>query len=206
MLLGHYLPDGDVELLRQWLEPIGISVNPSSKVEGACKVVRPRTLCRHWSIERVSDGCEVRAQAPSDVLVGTEDGNQAVLLAQSHGLGRVAVLATEAPLQEEAMDSSDRRGFALDLFTWLADPMGEGARQDLDSDRLADDTEDRNGNNTVDPGETDFLNPDTDGDGLPDGIEDANLNGRVDPGETDPLNRDTDGDGIYDGADESPLP
>ena len=74
---------------------------------------------------------------------------------------------------------------------------------DTDGDGLLDGTEDANHDGDVDPGETDPLNPDTDGDGLLDGTEDANHDGDVDPGETDPLNPDTDGDGLLDGTEDA---
>lgn len=63
---------------------------------------------------------------------------------------------------------------------------------DADCDGLPDSGEDRNGNGTVDEGETDPNNPDTDYDGIPDGEE-----GRL---STDPARCDTDGDGLSDGV------
>jgi hypothetical protein len=92
---------------------------------------------------------------------------------------------------------------------------------DTDGDGIDDNVEDTNGNNVVDPGETDPDLVDTDGDGLVDGAdgvvsiatyagidadgdgfvdgEDLNANGVIDSGETDPTNPDTDGDGFIDG-------
>ncbi len=100
-----------------------------------------------------------------------------------------------------------------DAYTYrIADVDGESdaavvtvivASLDTDGDGIPDAVEDTNGNGTVDPGETDPLDPDTDGDGIPDGVEDTNHNGVVDPGETDPLNPDTDGDGIPDGVEDT---
>lgn len=78
-----------------------------------------------------------------------------------------------------------------------------GIRCDTDADGLPDTLEDSNGNGSLDPGETDPLNPDSDTDGLPDGLEDRNVNGIVDPGETDPSNPDSDMDGLSDGAEDS---
>lgn len=60
---------------------------------------------------------------------------------------------------------------------------------DSDSDGLFNFVEDKNGNNTVDPGETNPNNPDSDGDGIADGTEDANHNGVVDPGESNPTDK-----------------
>jgi hypothetical protein len=74
---------------------------------------------------------------------------------------------------------------------------------DSDSDGLTDRTEDRNGNGTVDPGETDPQDPDSDDDGLIDGIEDINGNGRLDTNETDPLDPDSDSDYLLDGIEDS---
>jgi uncharacterized protein (TIGR03382 family) len=74
---------------------------------------------------------------------------------------------------------------------------------DTDDDGLLDGVEDADHDGTVDPGETDPLNPDTDGDGLLDGIEDADHDGRFEPGETNPLHPDTDGDGLVDGPEDA---
>ncbi len=70
---------------------------------------------------------------------------------------------------------------------------------DRDGDGLPNSVEDANGNNMVDPGETDPNDPDTDDDGVLDGQEDANGNGSFDSDETNPLVADTDGDGVRDG-------
>jgi hypothetical protein len=77
-----------------------------------------------------------------------------------------------------------------------------GPPLDSDDDGLPDWVEDDDGDDTVDPGETDPQDPDTDDDGLTDGTEDENHNGNVDPGETDPLDPDTDDDGLLDGTED----
>lgn len=111
--------------------------------------------------------------------------------------------------------SSTDYGFSL--FTMPTDSLGNDTpRQikvtvlrdqgdDSDLDGIPNSIEDANGNNILDPGETDPYNYDTDGDGLWDGVEDANKNGSVDEGETDPRNSDSDGDGTMDGNDDCPL-
>ena len=200
------LASGDVtsdSAARRWLEPIGITILPQEKkaVEYTLSC-RDHVLCRHWNTQMKPNGCIIESSRSDAVLVSFEttspsNTRRGCLLACAHGLGRVAVLAESEPLANSR--------FASDLFNWLANPHGEGAQQDLDSDQLVDAIEDANGNNTVDPGETDYLNADTDGDGVPDGKEDANLNGRVDEGETSPLLVDSDGDGIADGA-QDPKP
>ncbi|MCB9647664.1 MAG: hypothetical protein H6730_13830 [Deltaproteobacteria bacterium] len=64
---------------------------------------------------------------------------------------------------------------------WAVGPACSGgspqgpAQVDNDDDKLPDDTEDRNGNGQVDPGETDPNSNDTDGDGIPDGEEVSTL-------------------------------
>ncbi|HUU04032.1 MAG TPA: MopE-related protein [Myxococcota bacterium] len=73
---------------------------------------------------------------------------------------------------------------------------------DRDGDGIPNNVEDKNGNGSVDPGETDPDDPDSDSDGVWDGIEDANHNGQLDDGETDPLNPDSDSDGIRDGLED----
>ena len=78
-----------------------------------------------------------------------------------------------------------------------------GPPVDSDRDGLPDWVEDDDGDGTVDPGETDPLDPDSDHDGLLDGIEDGNHNGTVDPGETDPLDPDSDDDGLLDGIEDA---
>ncbi|MGH7820740.1 MAG: hypothetical protein ACREQ9_13305 [Candidatus Binatia bacterium] len=109
-------------------------------------------------------------------------------------------------------------GTSVALFVVFNGCVSEGPGSDFDRDGLTDDIEDPNENFTLDPGETDFVNPDTDGDGLCDGrprrnlaactgCEDCNNNGFFGPclGETDPLNDDTDNDGVPDAQDPSPL-
>ncbi|HEX8433541.1 Ig-like domain-containing protein, partial [Archangium sp.] len=74
---------------------------------------------------------------------------------------------------------------------------------DTDGDGIKDGVEDKNGDGSVDPGETDPRKPDSDGDGIKDGVEDANQNGRVDADETDPRNPDSDNDGLKDGVEDT---
>ena len=184
--------------VRRWLEPIGITILPNeNKASEPALAYRDHMLCRHWNKQMKPKGCLIESSRAESVLVALGaperyDSRRGILLACAYGLGRVAVMADPEPLTE--------RAFTNDLFHWLANPIGEGVQQDLDSDRLVDSVEDANGNSTVDPGETDYLNADTDEDGIPDGREDSNLNGRVDEGETSPLLADSDGDGVADGA------
>jgi len=70
--------------------------------------------------------------------------------------------------------------------------MFGGLAADSDGDGLSDNTEDPNGNSTVDPGETDLFNSDTDGDGLTDNEELYTYG-------SDPLDSDMDDDGFSDG-------
>lgn len=102
--------------------------------------------------------------------------------------------------------------------------VSEGPGSDFDRDGLSDETEDRDDDFDLDPGESDFLSTDTDFDGCCDGLpstavcdgvpegepigcEDCNNNGFWEPclNETDPLNDDTDDDGVNDRNDPSPL-
>lgn len=96
---------------------------------------------------------------------------------------------------------------------------------DTDGDGLTDATEDANGTNTIEIGETDPFNADTDGGGESDGSEilekrnplqptddmtydgdgDGWVNGIEADEKTDPHNRDTDGDGVADPQDAFPL-
>ena len=75
---------------------------------------------------------------------------------------------------------------------------------DSDGDGIPDALEDKNGNGSMDEGETHWLHTDSDGDGIPDGVEDANQNGSFELGvETDPTDPDTDKDGIPDGVEDA---
>jgi hypothetical protein len=207
LFLGEYLPGLNNAELGEWLSPIGIQLDTGVRVDGRFSAPRPGSLWRHSDTVSIANGCAVRADDPAIVMIpGDQENRQAIVLARTYGRGRIAVLAAATPLETPAMQTPANRVFALDLFRWLAEGGGSPEENDMDGDRLPDMVEDRNGNGAVDPGETDYLNPDTDGDGLPDGVEDANLNGRVDEGETSPLNPDSDGDGLWDGADPVPLP
>jgi len=191
--------------LREWLSPAGITLNLNEKTEGQFPGSRSHWLGRYWDNFRIGHGCAIRATDRSArVVPGGREAAQCVLALPSYGYGRMAVLASQTPLESGAMRNESNRRFADALFRWLARAGKEV--EDLDADGLPDRIEDRNGNGSVDPGETDRLNPDTDGDGIPDGKEDANRNGAVDEGETSPLNPDSNGNGVWDGADPSPLP
>lgn len=205
LFFGKQLDLNASRALTRWLSPLGIHVDSAARVEGVFGTNRRDWLCRHWTGFRIADGCEIRADDPSMILVpGTTGTEQAILVTTAYGRGRIAMLAAPTPLETDALQAETNRLFALDLFRWLA-AAGKDV-DDLDEDGLTDATEDRNANGFVDPGETDRLNPDTDGDGIPDGIEDINRNGQVDEGETSPRNPDSDGDGTRDGADTTPLP
>lgn len=96
---------------------------------------------------------------------------------------------------------------------------------DTDGDGLTDASEDANGNDTMDIGETDPFNADTDGGGESDGSEISGQRNPLDPTDdltydadgdgwvngieaaekTDPQNQDSDGDGVIDSKDAFPL-
>jgi hypothetical protein len=197
--------------LGNWLAPLGIQLDTSARTDAVVTVRGNHPILRHVASLQFTNGCAVTADEPSSVLlqvgpVGGSNINTAALLARPYGRGRIAVLASPTPLETSAMANEANRLFAANLFQWLTEGGSDTQEQDMDSDRLPDGVEDKNGNGVVDPGETDYLDPDGDGDGLPDGVEDADFNGVVDEGETSPLNPDSDGDGIFDGADPTPLP
>jgi MYXO-CTERM domain-containing protein len=81
-----------------------------------------------------------------------------------------------------------------------ADGIGDACDADIDGDGLSNALEDKNGNGTVQPNETDPRKADSDGDGLVDGWVDANNNGTVDVGEGE----DTDRDGVVDATETDP--
>lgn len=100
----------------------------------------------------------------------------------------------------------------------LVSCVDKGEGSDFDFDGVPDRLEDPNDDFIVDPGETNFDEPDSDFDGVCDGLsdeedlgcvrcEDCNNDGRFDPclSETDPLNDDTDNDGVGDRDDGEPL-
>ena len=85
--------------------------------------------------------------------------------------------------------SVDYSGRACQFFLGRGDARNQ--RSDSDCDGLTDNEEDANYNCRIDPGETNWDNPDTDQDCILDGIEVAIR--------TNPTNPDTDGDGLFDG-------
>jgi hypothetical protein len=205
LLLGDHLTEDEASVLARWLSPIGVRVKGGIRVEGRFAATSEHELALRWSNFQLRNGCMIQLDRADAVLAkGTEPDLSAVFAQVPYGLGRVAILAAPTPLESDALAAAENHRFASALFEWLA--RGRYEIGDVDSDGLADSTEDRNGNGVVDLGETDMFDDDTDGDGLPDGAEDANRNGWFDRGETSPLNADTDGDGINDGADASPLP
>lgn len=202
LFLGEHLAGDHFRDLGAWLGPLGVDVPMDSPLQGAFPAAGEAELLGHWRDFPMRNGSGFVLAEDAGVSVPGPPGRH-VFIARDHGYGRIALLASPAPLETRALDAPDNRAFALDLLYWLS--RAGYAVEDRDGDGLPDAVEDRNGNGAVDPGETDWLNPDTDGDGLPDGAEDTNRNGRVDPGETDPRNPDTDGDGTPDGADTAPL-
>ena len=209
LLVGECLGQEAGRELTHWLSPLGVQLDTSIRVDGVFAAKNRRGLCRHWDAMLIRGGCAVYADDPAAALVpaGGSEPRQAVFVARAYGQGRVAVLSAGTPLDSHSLRAEANRSFAADLFRWLAGANRYAETQDMDSDGLSDATEDCGpSEGTVEPGETDYLDPDTDGDGIPDGLEDANLNGHVDEGETSPLNPDSDGDGILDGADATPLP
>ncbi len=208
LFVGGYLGvEENVDLL-QWLRPIGVQIDTSKRVTGVFRGTIPEWLSGNPEASiRIEDGCLIRSEEPSHVLVASDaERKDAVLLAMEYGQGRIAVLAGSTPLQSPSMQSPANATLMLDLFRWLSEAATDADKQDMDSDGLPDAIEDKNGDGEVEPGETDYLNPDTDNDGIPDGMEDSNLNGRMDDGETSPLKSDSNGNGILDGADPMPLP
>ncbi|MEX2015126.1 MAG: IPT/TIG domain-containing protein [Candidatus Hydrogenedentales bacterium] len=204
LIMGRYLGETSATPPR-WLSPAGLHLDTTQSVSGEFPCVGGDEICGPLEALRIQQGCLIRLDAQDAIIApNAAEPNAAAFAAYSYGLGRVAVLAGPTPLQSIALNTPDYRAFAAGLFEWLARAPREV--RDQDGDGLADGGEDINDNGTVDPGETDYLDPDTDGDGIPDAMEDMNRNGWLDPGETNPLLTDTDGDGINDGADESPTP
>lgn len=204
LFLGAHLENDAHRALVQWLRPIGIRINTGLRVEGHYAVAGDTRMTQYWKDFRVSGGCAIYAEKGFALEPGGAEGIGAVFVARNYGLGRIALLAAPTPLESDALQREEERRFASELFRWLGRAALE--IEDMDGDGLPDSLEDINNNGIVDPGETDYRNPDTDGDGIPDGMEDSNRNGRLDDGETDPRNPDSDGDGIWDGADAAPVP
>jgi len=189
----------------QPFEPAGLRFDLSKAVSGRFVAPSAGPLSGAWRDLIVTDGCALFCEPATGIVVPVPGGNnQAAFAAVSYGAGRIAALAGATPLENQAMRAGAALPFADALFAWLAD-AGKNIR-DMDQDRLPDDLEDRPPLGILNPGETNYLDPDTDNDGIPDGVEDSNLNGQVDPNETSPLNPDSDGDGVLDGADTWPLP
>ncbi len=187
---------------QRWLAPTGIVIAPGAASGALQRGTQSIPLTRHIAEFKMDIPARVVADPALSVLATI--GDTAALAVRQFGRGRIAVLASPAPLSESGLESHANRYFALDLFDWLSRSVIE--TKDADADGLPDDLEDKNSNGVVDRGETSKLDPDSDGDGVPDGKEDFNANGQVDAGETDPLNVDTDSDGDRDGADFNPIP
>ena len=163
----------------------------------------------------------------------TEDSQFKVDNQQSYKNKDYPLMATFKPLKTGPFTAKMYMKGAKDK-PWTTEEVvlkGRGVclQADSDSDGIANRYEDKNGNNVVDPGETDPTKKDSDGDGIEDGIEDkdrdgvllepedknnngkldegedANNNGKLDPGETDPTKKDSDGDGKNDKQDKFPL-
>jgi hypothetical protein len=187
---------------QRWLAPAGIVLEPGSALPGTFDVTQSHAVTRHWERFAMDGGARIAPDSSMSVLAA--NGDAPGLAVRQFGRGRIAVLASRAPLESDSIHARANRLFALDLFEWLSRAAIE--TRDIDADGLPDELEDKNDNGVMDRGETSKLDPDSDGDGVPDGKEDANANGAVDDGETNPLNADTDGDGDLDGADSDPLP
>lgn len=194
VLLGGHVPDGPDTL--PLLEALGFRVALGQAVQGATEGVAGKAPGEAWGGAYLRDGCLVEAR---EDYVAARMGRGAALAVRAYGYGRLAVLASAAPLRSGSFDQA----FAEALFGWLERAGLD--YNDYDGDGLVNRVENPNRNGTVEQGETDALRPDTDYDGIPDGREDENLNGLVDPGETDPRTVDSDGDGQWDGADSAPL-
>jgi hypothetical protein len=203
LFLGAYLGEASPPGLETWLAPLDIQIMADVRVDGRYAGAGDAYLLRHWKDFEIQAGCAIRAAQGHTLTPGGKRGGGAVFVAREYGYGRIALLASSTPLRSDAVRRSGERRFAQDLFRWLGRAGLEV--DDADGDGLPDGIEDRNNNGALDPGETDYLNPDTDNDGIPDGLEDANRNGEVDEGETDPRSPDTDGDGLLDGGDPQPY-
>ncbi len=203
LFLGAYLGEAAPPGLETWLAPLDIQIMADVRVDGRYAGAGDAYLLRHWKDFEIQEGCAIRAAQGHTLTPGGKRGGGAVFVAREYGYGRIALLASATPLRSDAVRRPGERRFAQDLFRWLGRAGLEV--DDADGDGLPDGIEDRNNNGALDPGETDYLNPDTDNDGIPDGLEDANRNGEVDEGETDPRSPDTDGDGLLDGGDPQPY-
>ncbi len=204
LVVAGHAPEIAGEGLRRWLEPLGLLIDPQHEVSGNFAI--PKTPFALFGMDQlaIASGAYIETTRPMEFSVPGSEPNTSTLAFTQHGYGRLAVLASEYPLDDAALTRGENRRFARALFEWLTG--AHAAVRDSDNDGLRDDIEDANGNAEKDMHETDYLSPDTDGDGVWDGVEDTNLNGLVDEGETDPRRADTDGDGLFDGADSDPLP
>lgn len=204
LVVAGHAPEIAGEGLRRWLEPLGLLIDPQHEVSG--KFTIPKTSFAFFGMEQlgIAAGAYIETTRPMEFSVPGAAPYTATLAFAQHGYGRLAVLASDSPLDDAALTRGENRRFARALFEWLT--AAHAAVRDSDTDGLRDDVEDTNANGEKDLHETDHLNPDTDADGVRDGVEDTNLNGLVDEGETDPRRADTDSDGLLDGADSDPLP
>lgn len=203
LFLGQHLEGDHYRDLNPWLAPLGVKIAMDAPLNGRFTANNSVELLRNWRDFTMEGGCRLAVEAPGDLTVPADSEGGQVFVARPHGYGRIALFSAASPLESTALKNTDNRAFALDLLYWLS--RAGYAVDDRDGDGLLDGTEDQNNNGAVDPGETNWLDPDTDNDGIPDGAEDTNRNGQVDPGETDPRAVDSDGDGVFDGADGAPV-
>lgn len=210
LFLGGEVKAPFAPLVSQFFSSLFIAFDGAAGLSGAFPAPEGAdTLLRNWPAQKIREGAAILHEGPA-VTVPADGPGRHVFLAREFGYGRLALLATPA-LVDPAQPGKAR--WIEDLFYWLSNAGSQAV--DMDGDGLPNAVEDPNRNGSVDltgsgvvdlkghvdPGETNWLQPDTDRDGLPDGLEDRNQNGRVDEGETDPRNVDTDGDGTFDGAD-----
>lgn len=189
----------------RWLDAVGIQISAAAPLSGVFTAPRRTGLLRHWADTAIERGAALNATDLRTRLVPAgDDPDSAILAVGAYGRGRVIAVASSTPLENRALEDPRGLRFAQALFDLRGQPDAE--LNDADQDGIPDHVEDRNGNGTVDAGETDALNADTDLDGIPDGLEDINQNGFVDELETHPLLADTDADGVPDPADIQPLP
>lgn len=212
LILGGYFPNSYLQFLCYWLLSLGIQFDPNSLVQGDLPISCDSTyMLRNFTKVKIENGglltkiSKIRQAELTEVSTeSTKSSNPYAFITTNFGKGKIGLLASKYPISSSLIKNPVNLEFALNLFSFLIKSGDIGA--DADGDNLPDKLEDRNGNQMVDVGETNFLKVDSDGDFIPDDIEDEDLNGIWDENETDPTCNDTDGDSIWDGADISPIP
>ncbi len=200
-------------------QPVRVQIQTALRNTAQSSSARKSVIQHTMEVFYAGDVCYVMTEAPLPIGADYDGDGLNTQLETTYGTN------PNPPQEDGSLDGrdTDEDGLpdAIEIFSWHSNPL----LRDTDGDGLIDgledqnfngrldskETEDRDGDGALYPGDTNPLERDSDKDGLCDGYcvvrfgrgaalrgEDRNLNGIVDEGEMDPRTEDTDGDGILD--------